>query len=175
MVESKKRLVWGSIGYAYATALGFIYADAYYGTFEIAFLNYVTVLDFLLISLSNIRELVATGFVAILIVLSVITFLGMVYLLFMFVEFTCRTVANVLMEWSVYDWPERAGRRLRGFAGRMERLRTAFNERAGENIKALVTSPGDHEMAWAAIAISAALFAAFVAWRLVLRHDLIDG
>lgn len=149
MVESRKKLVWGSIGYAYATALGFIYADAYYGTFEIAFLNYVTVLDFLLISLSNIRELAATAIVAMILLLFAITFLGMVYLLVMFVEFSCKE-----------------DQRLRNFAHRMERRRRAFSEGTRKNIEELVTSPSKHQVAWTVIAIAAGLFAVFVAWRL---------
>ena len=66
-----ENLPWGPtrlalLGYGLATTVGFIYAKAYYSSFDIDILNYVTPIDLLFISLENIdKVLVVTSFVPI--------------------------------------------------------------------------------------------------------------
>ena len=57
--KQKKRFKWKTfslLAYLFATAVGYLYATGYYGTFGIDILNYVEPIDFLLISLDNVRE-----------------------------------------------------------------------------------------------------------------------
>lgn len=168
MMEAKKKLAWGAIGYAYATVLGFIYAAAYYGRFDIAFLNYATVLDFVLISLSNIRELLMTALLAAHFVVYVITVLSIIYLLILLVEIALRKLANTLQERSRYGWMERASTRLKDASSRIKERRRKFDKEVKRNAVALIASPGERVRTWMTIAIAAGGLAAIVAWRLGL-------
>ena len=58
--KQKKGLKWKTVSllaYLFATAVGYLYAMGYYGDFGIDILNYVEPIDFLLISLDNVDEM----------------------------------------------------------------------------------------------------------------------
>lgn len=60
--KQKKRFKWRTfsfLAYLFATAVGYLYATGYYGHFGIDILNYVEPIDFLLISLDNVNEVLA--------------------------------------------------------------------------------------------------------------------
>ena len=75
MATSKtENLPWGPtrlalLGYGLATTVGFIYAKAYYSSFDIDILNYVTPIDLLFISLENIDKVLFIAFLIVPIVL----------------------------------------------------------------------------------------------------------
>ena len=67
--DKKENRLWGPtrlalLGYGFATTIGFIHAQAYYGAFGIDILNYVEPIDLLFISLEHIdKVLVVTIFI----------------------------------------------------------------------------------------------------------------
>ena len=87
------------LGYGFATAVGFIHAQAYYGAFDIDILNYISPIDLLFISLDHIDKVLAVTFTIVPVVLVSIavglpTFL---FLLFVILVVVTSSVAITLL------------------------------------------------------------------------------
>ena len=67
LTDNRESRPWGPtrialLGYGFATTVGFIYAQAYYGAFRIDILNYVDPIDLLFISLDHIDKVLVVTF-----------------------------------------------------------------------------------------------------------------
>lgn len=67
LTDNRESRPWGPtrialLGYGFATTIGFIHAQAYYGAFGIDILNYVDPIDLLFISLEHIDKVLGTTF-----------------------------------------------------------------------------------------------------------------
>ena len=74
LTDNKESRPWGPtrlalLGYSFATTIGFIHAQAYYGTFGIDILNYVDPIDLLFISLDHIDKVLVVTFLIVPVVL----------------------------------------------------------------------------------------------------------
>ena len=96
MLQVDKRLVLGSIIYAFATVLGFFYASVFYGKFGIEFLNFVSTLDFVFISLANYDVIFATLVYATILLLLVFATIAIVTAIVFLLIFIVEMVPFVL-------------------------------------------------------------------------------
>ena len=162
----KEKLTWASaasVGYFYATFLGFIYAEGYYERFKIAFLNFASILDLVLISLSNFRELLATALVETLLILSLAAILVVIFLIIWGIELALRGIAYVLKEKTRFV---RVGAVSQKLADLIGRLRKSLSKGTRAKASGLMISPVEHARSWIAIAVAAGIFSAYIALRL---------
>ena len=100
--KQKKRFKWKTLSlfaYLFATAVGYLYATGYYGEFGIDILNYVEPVDFLLISLDNVNEVLTfSGLIVPFVLPSIILILAGVISLSSIVIFaTLATVSSLAL------------------------------------------------------------------------------
>lgn len=147
------------VAYLFATTVGYLYATGYYGDFGIDILNYVEPIDFLLISLDNVQDvltfsglivpfilpsiiLILAGVIAfglIVILASLAVYLSLALILCsgaLFVLATLATIAAVVSH--IADQSKRMGKALRAAFGRQQGTEEERPSTFGEKVRRLV-------------------------------------